>query len=85
MIDVIEIPVSDRLGAVFGDWLDSPHIRLRAHRNGTLFLLLTKAGMIHLCELGGNLESDQSRKARRLSDGEIIRLENLQGARFVLV
>ena len=74
-----------RCSALFGDWKPRPHDKLRAHPDGTMFLLRLHTGAIHLCELCGNLPEDESRKARRLSDCKIIRLENLQRAEFIVL
>lgn len=79
----LDAPAPVRCSALFGDWKQRPHDKLRAHANGTLFLLRLHTGAIHLCELCGNLPEDESWKARRLSDCKIIRLENLQRAEFI--
>jgi len=72
-----------RWSALLGDWKPRPHDKLRAYPDGTIFLLRLHTGAIHLCELCGNAPEDTSWKARRLSDGKIIRLENLQRAEFI--
>ena len=66
-------------------WSTRPHDRLRKQPNGTLFLLRLHTGAVHVCELCGNMESDQSWKARRLTDGKVIRVENLKRAKFILI
>ena len=64
------------------DWQPQPHVALRAYPNGATFLLRHRYG-IHLCRLIGNMPADQSWKAHRMTDGKIIRLENLKRAEFI--
>jgi len=71
--------------SLLADWGTCPHDRLRKFPNGTPFLLRLHTGAVHVCELCGNMESDHSWKARRLTDGKIIRLENLQRAEFIVL
>jgi len=67
------------------DWCTYPHKHLRKFPAGTLFLLRLRTGAVHVCELCRNLESDQSCKARRLTDGKIIRVENAHNAEFIVL
>jgi hypothetical protein len=71
--------------SLLADWCDRPHDRLRKFPNGTPFLLRLHTGSVHVCELCGNMDSDQSWKARRMTDGKYIRLENLQCAEFIVL
>ncbi len=71
--------------SLLDDWGTRPHDRLRKYPSGTSFLLRLHTGAVHVCELCGNMDSDQSWKARRLTDGKVIRLENLQRAEFILI
>lgn len=68
----------DELLDSLGEWIDQPHKRLRTYPNGTLFLLRTAQGLVHLCSLSGNIESDDSWKAQRFTDCKVIRLETLR-------
>ena len=68
-----------------GEWMENPHITLREYPNGTLFLMHHANGATHLYELAGNIESDQSWKAKRLSDFSYIRLERQRGALVFLL
>lgn len=67
-------------------WQPDPHVHLRRFPNGTLFLLKQprKQG-IHVCILCGNLKTDESWKAQRMSDFKYIRLEQLKGALFIVI
>jgi hypothetical protein len=67
----------------FRDWKPRPHDNLRGYPNGATFLLRLHTGAIHVCELYGNLPTDESWKARRLSDCKLIVLEKLQNAEFI--
>ena len=68
-----------------GGWKARPYDKLRAHPHGTAFLLRVPPGRVHVCELCASLPEDDSCRALRLSDGKVIRLENLQRAEFILL
>lgn len=53
--------------------------------DGTSFLLRLKNGNIHFCRTIGNLTNDKCWKAIRLSDKNIIQINNLKGARFTRI
>lgn len=63
-----------------GTWLANPSAGLRGLPDNTHFYL-GRAGSprVHLCRLVGNLPSDSSVKAERLTDLKILRLERLGG------
>ena len=46
--------------SLLADWATRPHDRLRKFPNGTPFLLRLRTGAVHVCELYGNMQSDQS-------------------------
>lgn len=68
-----------------GNWLPEPHKSLRKYPHGTFFLLHTATGLTHLCMLTGNLPTDESWKAVRLTDYKYIRLEKLRKGALALV
>lgn len=84
-IDPYDLSAKARCSILFGQWMLRPHEHLRTYKNGTLFLLRSRTGKIHLCELFGNLPTDESWKARRLSDGKILRLENQHRAECLVL
>ena len=71
----------------FSEWTREPHKHLGKgkYKYGTLFLLRTKKGHIHICSLGSMMKTDQSCRALRLSDFKYIRLENYAGSLFSLI
>lgn len=77
--------ITDRISKLLGQWVEHPHLYLRRYPNGTPFLLLLKTGQIHLCELAGNMDSDESWKALRRTDLKIIRLEKFKGSKCIAI
>lgn len=68
-----------------GEWIKLPHELLRSYPGGTLFVLRTAQGARHLCRFHGMLESDVSFRFQRLTDGKFQRLENLHGAKILIL
>jgi hypothetical protein len=68
-----------------GNWINEPYKTLREYPNGTIFLLKMITGQIHICQLTGNIDTDQSWKAHRYSDRKTIRLENFKKAKAVIL
>jgi len=66
-------------------WREAPEEGLRGYPGGTLFLLRLRSGAVHVCDLYGNMEGDISLKARRLTDGAIIRLERQKRSSYILL
>lgn len=64
-------------------WRKDPAKHLRERPNGTLFLLRMKNGIIHTCELCGNMPGDSSWKAQRFTDFKIISLDRMSGSEFM--
>lgn len=68
-----------------GEWIKLPNELLRSYPGGTLFILRTAQGAIHLCRFQGMLESDISFRSQRLTDGKFQRLERLHGAKILIL
>jgi len=75
----------DSVPSMHDNWISDPHIYLRNYPNGQVFLLKLRTGAIHACELTGNIPSDDSWKAQRLSDLRIFRLEKQTGAKVIVL
>jgi hypothetical protein len=69
----------------WGNWFKNPQQYLRNYPNGMAFLLKTRKGNIHLCQLGGNMEGDMYWKALNLSTWKYFRLENFKGAQCMVL
>ena len=70
---------------MLGNWIEDPYNSLKSFNDGTLFLLKTKLGNIHLCTLSGNMESDISLKAYCHSRCKYIRIENQKKAKALVL
>jgi hypothetical protein len=68
-----------------GNWFKKPEQFLRNYANGTAFFLKTREENIHFCQLGGNMEGDQSWKALNFSNWKYFSLENFKGAQCMIL
>ena len=72
-------------GIVSKIWHKFPNEGLKEFDNGTLFLLKSKNGTIHVCCLHGNSVEDKDWMAIRLSDFEVIHLKNQKDSTYAFV